>query len=301
LTSNEEQQLNEGANFWHYDIGVPTIPGEFKKKKPAEGLLWENYQSEPPSDEQHKAWLAQGKYTGGIMILCGRALHSKDKQNLYLVGIDIDNEKGLNAFLTRDGKSSSLHTEFAKTTLIEQHEDRPDRAHIFVYSPFKFPRKSPDNVIGLEIKSAWDHGLMRVTPSITESGYPQKILGITEPKILNEAGATELLQHLDRICVENGVKYLDADEGSRGYLTPELKQIIRSRNVSFDKNRVKIQSGYRNVTLISVANSILFTHLHRDKSNEEELKEFFYAINHFLCDGPLPRSEVAAIWASAIK
>jgi hypothetical protein len=35
LTSPSEQQFNEGANFWHYDIGVPTIPGKFKTKIPA--------------------------------------------------------------------------------------------------------------------------------------------------------------------------------------------------------------------------------------------------------------------------
>ena len=42
-------------------------------------------------------------------------------------------------------------------------------------------------------------------------------------------------------------------------LTPELKQVIKSLDVSFaSKDKVKIPSGYRNVTLISVANSILF-------------------------------------------
>jgi hypothetical protein len=79
---------------------------------------------------------------------------------------------------------------------------------------------------------------------------------------------------------------LDKKGGSSSrYITPELKEIIKSRSVSFDnKDRVKISKGYRNPTLISVANSILFTHLQKDRGNEDKLKQFFLAINYFLCE-----------------
>ena len=50
-----------------------------------------------------------------------------------------------------------------------------------------------------------------------------------------------------------------------------------------------------------MANSILFNHLDKDRTNEEKLKEFFFAINYFLCEPALPDREVEAIWASAIK
>ena len=169
-----QQQSNEGANYWHYDIGVPTIPGLFKTKRPC--LRWEGYQENPPNEEQHKAWLNEGKYTGGVMIFCGKVFHRKDRENLYLVGIDIDKQKGIDAFCERNGKTTTIE-DMAKHTLIEQHEDAPDRLHIFFYSPYKFPVKGPDQILGIEIKSSWDHGLMRVTPSITENGYPLKIIG----------------------------------------------------------------------------------------------------------------------------
>lgn len=146
---------------------------------------------------------------------------------------------------------------------------------------------------------------MRVTPSITEKGYPLKIIGTAkEPHLLNELETTELIQHINHICIDNGVEYLQKgnDTNNSNSLTHELKQIIKSQDISFaTRDKVKIPRGYRNVTLISVANSILFNHLVRDRTNEGKLKEFFFAINYFLCEPALPDREVDAIWASATK
>ena len=88
------------------DVGVPTVPGEFKTKKPC--VNWTGYQENPPTDEEHKDWLNQGKYTGGVMILRGLTYYGKDRQHLYLVGIDIDRQKGIDQFCTRNGKTISL-------------------------------------------------------------------------------------------------------------------------------------------------------------------------------------------------
>ena len=302
--TDEQRHFNEGANFWHYDVGVPTIPGKFKTKMPS--VYWEGYQQNPPTEEEHKRWLNEGKYCGGVIILCGAVCYRKDREHLYLVGIDIDRKEGINAFCTRDGKTSPLKDQLAKQTVVEKHEDNPDRCHIFFYSPFKFPVKRPDEVLGIEVKSSWDHGLMRVAPSVTENGCSLKIIGTAkEPFILNELGAAEMLQHINHICIDKGVDYLQKgnDTNNNTFLTRELKQVIKSQDVSFGTtDKVKIALGYRNVTLISVANSILFNHLDKDRTNEERLKEFFFAINTFLCKPePLPNKEAEAIWASAIK
>jgi putative DNA primase/helicase len=294
--------FNDRTNFWRRDVGVPTIPAKFKTKMPA--VYWEGYQKEPPTEEEHKRWLNEGKYSGGIMILCGKPCYRTDKENLFLVGIDIDKQEGIDAFCTRDGKTISLQ-DYASKTLVEQHDDAPHKCHIFFYSPFKFPQKLPEIVLGIEVKSSWDHGLLRVTPSVTESGVPLKFIGTAkEPVRLNELQAAELLQHINHICIENGVEYLQKgnDTSSSSFLTPELKQVIKSQDVSFATyDKVKIPSGYRNVTLISVANSILFNHLDKYKTNEERLKKFFFAINHFLCTPQLGDDELERIWDSALK
>ena len=67
---------------------------------------------------------------------------------------------------------------------------------------------------------------MRVTPSITENGYPLKIIGTAkEPHILNELEATELIQHINHICIDNGVEYLQRgnDTNNSNFLTPRAK------------------------------------------------------------------------------
>jgi phage/plasmid-associated DNA primase len=300
----QNQQFNDGANFWRYDVGVPTIPGIFKSKRPA--VSWEGCQENPPTDAQHKRWLDNRDYGGGIMIFCGPVRYRKDREGLYLVGLDFDKQKAIDEFCTRDGKTVTLQN-LANKFLVEQHDDRPDKAHLFFYAPFQFSVKRPDNIIGIEVKSSPRHGLMRVAPSVTEKGQALEIIGAKEPPVLDQGQAIELLQRLDQICVNNGVEYLsDKKGGGNGskssYLVPELRQVIRSRSIPFENiDKVRISSGYRNQTLISVANSIMFTHLHSDKRNEDELRKFFIAINHFLCDPRLPDAETDGVWESAIK
>jgi P4 family phage/plasmid primase-like protien len=304
-SSLAEQNYNEGVNFWRYDVGVPTIPGIFRSKRPA--VPWEGYQENPPTDEQHKQWLNSGAYSGGIMVFCGAVRYRKDREGLYLVGLDFDKQKAIDEFCTRDGKTASLQ-ELAEKFLVEQHDDSPDKAHVFFYAPFRYPVKRPDNIIGIEVKSSPRDGLMRVTPSMTEKGIPLKIIGATDPPVLSQQEATEVLQHLNHICINSGVEYLDkkgangSASGNSSYITPALREVIKSLRIPFDnKDGIKIPGGYRNVTLLSVADSILLSYLRRDKANEERLREFFFAINHFLCDPQLPVGEVESIWASASK
>jgi hypothetical protein len=100
--------------------------------------------------------------------------------------------------------------------------------------------------------------------------YPRiSYIGEKRPTILTELQATEMIQHLNHICIDNDVEYLQkgGDSNNSRYLTPDLKKVIRSLDVSFaTRDKVKIPEGYRNVTLLSVANSILFNHLDRDKA-----------------------------------
>jgi hypothetical protein len=65
---------------------------------------------------------------------------------------------------------------------------------------------------------------------------------------------------------------------------------------------VKVPQGQRHITLISVADSLLFNHLDKGKKKTEEwLKHFFDKINHLLCvPEPLPDAEVNSIWDSAL-
>jgi P4 family phage/plasmid primase-like protien len=60
----------------------------------------------------------------------------------------------------------------------------------------------------------------------------------------------------------------------------------------------KISEGERHLTLLSAADSLLITHLHKQRS-EEELKDFFMSMNKHVCESPLPDREIQEIWKSA--
>jgi hypothetical protein len=81
--------------------------------------------------------------------------------------------------------------------LIEQHKDDLDKAHICFYSEIPFVKKSPDGIIGIEVKSAGEHGISFCCPSIHKNKDPAdtethryEIIGTLEPITLTKLQAT---------------------------------------------------------------------------------------------------------------
>src|ERR687883_448497 len=96
--------------------------------------LWEKYQNEAISEEQHNGWKSSGAFNEGIAVITGKIWHSsKKKLGLYLNVIDADNLKAIEEICSYKGKNISIK-ELANWTLVEQHIDDTNRAHIYVYS-----------------------------------------------------------------------------------------------------------------------------------------------------------------------
>ncbi len=161
----------------------------------------------------------------------------------------------------------------AQKTVIEQHQDCLDKVYIYVYSPIPFVQKGPDLKLGLEVKGLGHHGIVFCTPSIHKNGSPYQIMGISAPATLNIQQATELMQHLDQICIKYGVEYLERTKG----IDSRLKGMVK--NFVIDPN-VRIARSTRHITLISVANSLLFNHLGKRKKTEEHLIFLWILIVH---------------------
>ena len=81
-----------------------------------------------------------GEYNKGIAIITGPIWRGKNKGK-YLIGIDCDNKKAIEEICTKDGNTISLQ-ELAKWTIVEQHKDNPDKAHIYIMSTKPFKNKS---------------------------------------------------------------------------------------------------------------------------------------------------------------
>jgi P4 family phage/plasmid primase-like protien len=286
------ESMNKGADCWYYDKGVNVIPSDTKNKKPL--YNWKQYQENSAHQEIFEQWKKEGAFDKGIAIIPGKIWRGTNIGK-YLIVIDIDNEKGLKEFLTKDGKETTIE-EFASKTLVEQRRDDTKRAHLFFISPIPFPSKGTDSKSGMEIKGEGIHGLIFVSPSIHKNGYPYEIIGTKNIADLNHKQALELMRHLDDICVKSGLKYLEKEENSK--LTPLIREMINKLKID---NSIIIPEGERHITLLSLANSLLIRHPINAKVSVDTLKKFFENVNSQLCKPyPLPQKEIDVIWEDAI-
>jgi hypothetical protein len=292
--SDPDTAINESADYWRYDIGVNVIPADTKNK--ITNIQWSDYQLQPVPEWLHERWKDEGDFNKGIAIIPGRVWHKEDKQNLYFIFIDADKQIAIDELCTRNGKRITLQ-EMAQKFLVEQHADNPEKAHIYFYSPIPFPKKSADTELGLEVKGLGEHGIAFCFPSIHKDGHPYEIIGTNQPITLTIEQARELIQHIDQICIKHGIPYLEIGQEDfiSSTIVGKLREIVK--NLVIDTT-IRIPQGQRHVTLISLADSILFRHL--GKKSEKQLNEFFDKINYLLCEPePLPDPEINSLWNSA--
>ena len=286
---------NGWADYWRNSIGVNVIPANTAHKDThTEWIPWQN---KPIPQELHDTWKHNHKFDNGLAVIPGKVWHRPDKIGQFLVIIDADTKKAIEELCTRNEKTTSLENLGSKF-LIEQHKDDLDKAHICFYSEIPFVKKSSDGIIGIEVKSAGEHGISFCCPSIHQNKDPAdtnihryEIIGTFEPITLTKLQATELMQHINRICLKSQVKYLDKD-GRISRMKPMIQQLRIDPNI-------RIPQGERHLTLLAVADSLLLRHLVNGKK-EGMLKDFFMQINTKLCDPePLPEGEINQIWRSA--
>src|SRR5918992_4773067 len=293
--ADPDTAINESADYWRYDIGVNVIPSDTKNK--TTNIQWSTYQASPVPEALYEQWKREGDFNKGIAIIPGGVWHKEDKLNLYFVFIDADRQIAIDELCTRNGKRITL-PEMAQKFLVEQHADNPEKAHIYFYSPIPFPKKSADTELGLEVKGLGEHGIAFCFPSIHKNGYPYEIIGINQPVTLTIEQAREMIQHVDQICLKHRVQYLE--KGQEDFISSiivgKIREVVQTLVID---TTIRIPQGQRHVTLISIADSILFRHL--GKKSEKQLKEFFDKINYLLCEPePLPDSEINSIWNSAL-
>jgi P4 family phage/plasmid primase-like protien len=284
LEQPHSSNLNNWADFWYHEIGVNVIPADTKNKKI--WATWSQYQKQPVSLEQHVEWKKQNAYSKGLAIIPGKVWRGP-RTNNYLIGIDCDNAIGIEQLLTRNGKTIALK-KVAEKFIVEQHRDDPGRAHFYFYSPIPFQDKSPDSVIGIEISSSGEKVLF-CSPSTHKGGLPYEVIGIKVPVLLSYAESIEFIQHINQICLANGVPY-----PSIAINQLNLRKMIKRLKIPLG---FSIPQGKRHTTLISLADSLLLTH---SIDSKDRLKDFLFQLNEAVCSPPLPDKELDSIWRSAI-
>ncbi|HJT84902.1 MAG TPA: bifunctional DNA primase/polymerase, partial [Nitrososphaeraceae archaeon] len=291
--------FNESADYWYYKIGVNTIPADTKNK--AIKISWKESQEKSIPVDIHESRKKLGHYNNGIAILTGKIWRGK-YEGKYLIGIDCDNKIAIDEIC--NSLSFKDINELANWTIVEQHKDNQEKAHIYILStkPFKNKGRNVDKtklgssseIPAIEIKC--ERQTMFTTPSIHKDLSPYEILGIKEP-ILSD----EFEQTLQNILRKYDMEEYVYHNNSNSKLPEPLRKLILLLEIPPDFE-FKVHEGARHITMLSFANSLLFKYGYNNNINRDELKDFFYKVNNQICfPSPLPETEIKTIWRDALK
>lgn len=275
---------NEWADFWRYKIGVNVIPADSIIKKT--WVKWSkdprgNWQVDPIPQSIHDAWKNTNAFDKGMAVICGKVHHNQEKSGLYLCAIDADNKKGCDV----------LHSKgldyLKEKTLVEQHTNCPEKAHVYFYTHKPTDKKSSDavnldllskmntnEIPALEMKGDGTHGIMYCTPSPHRDGSNYQIMGIDEPAILDEIGDV-----INRICDEYSLGRTNKNRISNKLLVEDDTRIIEG------SNRHEAIMVYAEVLLRKLFNGKI-------KLEDNIFRDIIMAKNNRMCIPPLNETEI---------
>ncbi|MDN5845817.1 MAG: bifunctional DNA primase/polymerase [Candidatus Nitrosocosmicus sp.] len=280
---------NEWADFWRDTIGVNVIPADTKNK--TTNIEWSIYQNDSISDKLHEEWKNNGSFDHGMAIVLGK-IHRGPYVGKYLACIDIDNKKGIDEFLFHFGKLDTLE-KLAEKTIIEQHQDDKDRAHVYFIVEKPLSKRSgiagakdnPD-IPGIEVKSEGSHGIMFCTPSIHMNGHPYQIIGTIKLTVLDQVNSEALENTINMIYQ----KYESSERNKNG-LIPISELFKVDFTIYEGRNRQE--------AVLRVCGSLI--QRLKEIYTIDQIRNLTYEWNKEHCKPPLDDEEFESKWQAAIK
>ena len=213
------KSMNDGADFWYDGIGVNPIPAITTNKQKVDengnqlpihpfGILkyyWNgetyNLRDDDMPRELFEYLKLNNCYEKGIAA-AGGLIHRGVNKGKYLIMIDGDNQSGIDAVF-RNGLKS-LKTK----TLVEQHNDRPDKLHAYYIAnrPIEtIPATDKPNGIKFEVKSKSNAGLQFVCPSLHKDGEKYEIVSECKvPLFIPDEEVDKFENHLLTLAGQEG-------------------------------------------------------------------------------------------------
>lgn len=301
------EDMNKGADLW-WSRGLNVFPAHSRNKAVYED--WDEYHYKPIPEELFERWKKEGRFLTGVAVSPGIVYRIPELEGWFLSSIDWDKIEGFNALFP--GKTVY---EVAQKHYIEWHTGDKTKGHLWVYVPIVFPKKSPDSVLGLEVKGHNEHGVMMSSPSIHKDGHPYEVAGTNQIARWSKEEAEAFLVHINQVCEEKGVSYLDktkkrndskSESESESEPAAEEERIKEKIRLMFERwpididTTIEIPVGVRHDVLVYTANSILFRY--SIIRNHNTLKGIFIDINYKLCKpDPSPNQEIEKIWKDALE
>jgi hypothetical protein len=278
--------LNEWADFWRYQIGVNVIPANTREKRT--WIPWSKYQDDPIPEEQHEQWKEGNSFKDGMAIIPGKVWHNMAKKRLYLIFVDLDNQKAIDEFCIRDGVTTPL-MELPKRMIIEQHKDDLTRAHVYCYSTYPFVKKSSDLVKSsdspaFEVKGSGEHGIAYCCPSPHKNGSKYEIIDTLEPETLDV-----LEGDIDSICKKYGIPYLSNGHGNNSQIP--LEELHKPDTIIYEGHN-------RHLQLLRKMESLIQRNRFED---HQDIKPLARKWNEKHCKPPLTESDFERQWKAGVK
>jgi hypothetical protein len=233
------EDANKAADYWYHNIGANVIPADTKIKEAWILKSWKQYQSNPLPLDVFERWKELGLFAYGIGVVLGQ-LWRGNNTGKNLNQIDADNRLALQEICSSNGKSISLE-QLANWTLVEQHKDDTNRAHIYILSKKPFPTKASDKgkpgignkidtneIPGIEVKCVGS--LSFAWNSTHEDGYPYEFV----KRLANAALYDEFPKHINNICKKYGLVYLDEHGRGRGNIP--ISELFKADTVIYEGN-----------------------------------------------------------------
>ena len=285
------------ADFWRYTVGVNVIPADTRHK--TTHIKWTEWQNAPIPLQKHEEWKKNNAFRLGMAVITGKTFHNDSKNGLYLYCIDCDNKKAKDEFFSNWDKISD-------STLVEWHDDNPDKVHIYGYTHNPIPKKSSDirsKVIkqkadcnefpAFEIKGKGQDGIMFCSPSVHENGEQYHIGLCQEPKI------TDGIEYkIDEICQKYGIPYLvNSQTNSNRCLSIGDYKIPIDTLIHDDA--ISILKGHnRHEAILRIAEHYVAT---IPDVSDEMLYSLTESRNQKVCNPPLESNEMQKLCRQAVN
>jgi putative DNA primase/helicase len=277
------------------DIGANIVPVVSQHKTAKERFTWKKWQTKSIPPDLFEEWKENGGFNDGVGIILGKLWRGKNA-DLYLIGVDLDNLIAIEEFCNIGGKNISL-SELAQWTIVEQHKDDSNKAHVYFLSNRAYTKKSsdignkklfnPQTMPAIEIKGDAEHGLFFCSPSLHKRGHRYEIIGTKDPALIEE----DYELHIDNLCTKYGIKYLD-----HGIFESKVMHLLDPKHSN--------SAGERHNNTLAVMNHYIYKNAYKlpeYQQTNQQLEDFIVKYNKEQNDRPLPDEEISTMWRDVLK
>lgn len=285
--------IYDNLDYFYYQMGINVIPTDSQNKRPL--VNWKEWQNKVIPNDFYEKWKDNDLFKNGFALFTGRIWRGPN-EGKYLVCVDVDNNKGMQEFLSSFTEIKSIQ-ELSQHTLVVQHEDaKNERAHIYMIVEKPIQKICGINTGGIinndvnselpaiEVKT--DSSTLLIGPgSLHRNGFHYEIQGTQTIQILDDKKTSLLETALDNICLKYNRNY------TRYSSLPNLEEMDKDDYMVLEGNNRHLNLLRKIDSWYSLSNKVL---------TSDELFARAMTWNNKHCKPPLDEKETSNLVKQAM-